>query len=224
MTALIKLLKVRCLCSLTVLQINEIGQQGLVTPYMGLALVPLTNILASYSSNEKQHETLWTSVVDLIQTSLTEDEGGKYILLHISLANGCCTGFWREEKLRKLVPTLIAQVEICPSLGAGDTKQALRACLGAMVSVMDDDSSLKKLNLELLMQTRSDDPQTRLFALQCSEHLWDRHGDKLVGFVSDVATFIAECAEDEHDEVAKAARALRRTIEKRCGSLDALMQ
>jgi U3 small nucleolar RNA-associated protein 10 len=106
----------------------------------------------------------------------------------------------------------------------GEAKQALKTCLGALVAVIDDDSSLKKLNLELLMQTRSDDAQVRLFALQCAEHLWDGHSDKLVGFIPDVVTFIAECAEDEHDEVAKAARALRKTIERRCGSLDVLMQ
>lgn len=104
------------------------------------------------------------------------------------------------------------------------TRQALKNCLGALITVMDDDSSLKKLNLELLMQTRSDDAQVRLFALQCAEHLWNDHSDKLSGFVPDVVTFIAESADDEHDEVAKAARGLRKTIEKRCGSLDVLMQ
>lgn len=122
------------------------------------------------------------------------------------------------------MPTFVAQVQVCPSLGMGETRQALKNCLGAMMAVVEDDALVKKLNLELFMQTRSEDSQIRMFALQCADHLWDGHGDKLAGCVSDVVTFIAECAEDEHDEVAKGARGLKRTIEKRCGSLNVLMQ
>jgi hypothetical protein len=50
-----------------------------MTPYMGLALAQLTNLLESYSFNGKQPETLWMSTVGLFQASFTEDEGGKYI-------------------------------------------------------------------------------------------------------------------------------------------------
>jgi len=74
------------------------------------------------------------------------------------------------------------------------------------------------------MQTRSEDPQVRLFTLECADAIWQNQGDKLTGFVTDVVTFIAECADDDHDEVAKAARTFKRTVEKRCGSLDMLMQ
>jgi U3 small nucleolar RNA-associated protein 10 len=122
------------------------------------------------------------------------------------------------------MPTFVAQVEVCPSFKLEEARQALKTCLSALVAAVDDDSLLKKLNLELLMQTRSDDAQVRLFALECAEHIWHRHGEKLSGFVSDVVTFIAECADDEHDEVAKVARGLKRTVESRCGSLDVLMQ
>jgi U3 small nucleolar RNA-associated protein 10 len=35
----------------------------------------------------------------------------------------------------------------------------------------------------------------------------------------DTTNFISECAEDDHDDVAKAARAFRRTVEAVSGSL-----
>jgi len=92
------------------------------------------------------------------------------------------------------------------------------------VTTTDDDSLLKGLNLAVLLQTRSDDAQVRIFALECAGNLWDRNGEKLMGFVSDCAVFIAESSDDEHDEVAKEARRLKKTIESRCGSLDVLMQ
>lgn len=122
------------------------------------------------------------------------------------------------------MPTLVAQVEVCPSFSLAEPRQALKTCMSSLVSTIEDTSLLKTLNLELLMQSRADDAQVRLFALACAEHIWDGHGEKLSGFVSDVVTFIAECADDEHDEVAKAARSLKRTVESRCGSLDMLMQ
>ena len=165
------------------------------------------------------------STVDLIEASLTNDEGGKHTLYNkfFQLMNGFAA-FWRVDKLRKLISTLITQVKVCPSLGLNETRATLKNCLGAIVAIVDDDTSLKNLNLELLMQTRSDDAQVRLYALQCAEHLWSEHSDKLSGIVSDVVTFIAESADDEHDQVAKAARGLKKIIEKRCGGLDVLMQ
>jgi U3 small nucleolar RNA-associated protein 10 len=121
--------------------------------------------------------------------------------------------------------SLVAQIDVCPSLEVADDARAiLKQCFSAIVAITDDDASLKRLNLQILMKTRSDAAQVRLFALQCANHLWETQGDKLVGFVTDIVTFIAESAEDDHDEVAKAARALKQTAEKRCGSLDMLMQ
>ena len=129
--------------------------------------------------------------------------------------NGFAT-FWRVDALRKLISTLIAQVEVCLSLGLNETRLALRSCLGVMVALVDDDSSLKKLNLELLMQTCLDNAQARLYTLQRAEHFWSEHSDKLSGIVSVVVTFIAESADDEHDQVAKVARGLKRIIENIC--------
>jgi U3 small nucleolar RNA-associated protein 10 len=39
----------------------------------------------------------------------------------------------------------------------------------------------------------------------------------------DTAAFIAECAEDDNDEVAKAARSLRRSVEAVAGSMEAVL-
>ncbi|KAF8515684.1 armadillo-type protein [Hysterangium stoloniferum] len=183
--------------------------KGLITPYMGVVLTPITDLLVSYRADFQQSGQLWLSVIELLKTSLVLDEGA----------------FWHDDKLSKLGASLVDQIDICPSLEvANDARMVLKQTFSALIAISDDDSSLKKLNLQILMKTRSDSAQVRLFALQCADHLWEVQGDKLVGFVTDIVTFIAESAEDEHDEVAKTARALKRTAEKRCGSLDMLMQ
>lgn len=45
----------------------------------------------------------------------------------------------------------------------------------------------------------------------------------LPGYANETATFIAECAEDDNDEVAKAARTLRRSVEAVAGSLSGIL-
>ena len=43
---------------------------------------------------------------------------------------------------------------------------------------------------------------------------------KLVGFVPETTTFIAECAEDEHDLVVEEARNLKNAVESVAGRID----
>lgn len=87
------------------------------------------------------------------------------------------------------------------------------------------------------MQTRSDDPRVRLLALRSCVEAWTVAGTLLsrmwmtlfvfecpinciiTAFVTDTITFIHECAEDEHDSVAKEARKLKRIIESISGPI-----
>lgn len=62
-----------------------------------------------------------------------------------------------------------------------EQRDLLKECLVALVEVINDPSSLKTVNLELLMHTRSEDSRVRIWALTCSEALWKTHGGKLIG-------------------------------------------
>lgn len=141
-----------------------------------------------------------------------------------ALLNTVMLAFWKLEKLNKLTPPLVKQIENYVNLfSKTDDTEALQTCLNNLVSVMDDELSLKKLHLDILMETRSEDPRVRLFTLQILVSLWESQGEKLTGFLTDIITFIVECAEDENDNVSKAARSLKREVEKRTGNLDALL-
>ena len=127
--------------------------------------------------------------------------------------------------LSSISTPLIQQVDICISHQFSSGKSLLKDTLATLVEGVNDDSLLKSINLNILMHTRSEEPQVRLFALTCSEALWATHGNKLLGeypknpykhsrnkdanlktitgFVAETATFIAECGEDENDMVVK---------------------
>lgn len=76
---------------------------------------------------------------------------------------------------------MIAQIPVCTRSNMSETKSALSDCLIAMAEVISDDALLKAMNLDILMHTRSEDARLRLYALTCSEALWQAHGGKLIG-------------------------------------------
>jgi U3 small nucleolar RNA-associated protein 10 len=123
--------------------------------------------------------------------------------------------------------------------------QVYQQCIVALSESVHDDE-LKRLNLAILMHTRSEDPRVKIAGLDCSRMLWEESeckmnlagkkiylqpaftGDafimSLLGYSLDTAAFIAECAEDSHDEVSKAARTLRRAVEAVGGSLESVLR
>ena len=75
---------------------------------------------------------------------------------------------------------LVAHPGACGA--AGD--EALEAALVALCEAAADDSDAlhKRLNMDVLMHTRSDDARVRIFALRCASALWLAHGSsKLLG-------------------------------------------
>lgn len=124
--------------------------------------------------------------------------------------------FWRADKLAKTFPRVVAQTPVAAELGE-DGEAALAAALSALCGTLTDDAQVKKLNLSLLMHTRDEEARVRLCALRVVAGLWTEHGDQLMGFTGETATFVAECAEDENDEVVRAARKLKEAAERATG-------
>jgi U3 small nucleolar RNA-associated protein 10 len=90
------------------------------------------------------------------------------------------TAFWRDDKLRSLASPLISQIPICVSQSE-TAKAVLTATLSNFGSIVNDENLLKSVNLEILMQTRSEDPRQRILALDCAQQLWTSNGSKLLG-------------------------------------------
>jgi U3 small nucleolar RNA-associated protein 10 len=130
--------------------------------------------------------------------------------------------FWKEDKLRIAASSLLPQVPACINLRTATGKVLLQEAYNALVECANDDQLLKSINLDVLMHTRSEDAGVRLLALTCSEALWTTHGGKLLGFAAETATFIAECSEDENENVVRASLKLRDAVENVAGSISGL--
>ena len=116
--------------------------------------------------------------------------------------------------------------------GEADRGSLLSAALCALAGAVSEDydergggsggALLKSFNLGILMQTRSEDAKQRIFSVQCATGLWKTNGIKLVGFVAETSTFIAELAEDDNDTVVKETRRLKKVVEDVGGPIDGL--
>ncbi|KAH8987299.1 hypothetical protein EDB92DRAFT_1876367 [Lactarius akahatsu] len=171
--------------------------KSLMTPYLSFLLAPFVELLQLPTDPARPFGPEQLSVVQALSKSMSVDEGA----------------FWRDDRLQQVMPVLVPLVAH-PSAANDD---ALSAALVALCDAATDDALLKRLNLDVLMHTRSDDARVRIFALRCASALWLAHGSKLIGFVSETATFIVECAEDEHDGVVSATHALKKAVEGATG-------
>lgn len=88
--------------------------------------------------------------------------------------------FWQDDKIKQVYAPLIAQVPVAAQQPE-ESKSLLQETLCAVVDNTTDDLLLKSINVDVLMHTRSEDVQVRLFALLCSKAIWHAHGGKLLG-------------------------------------------
>ena len=140
--------------------------------------------------------------------------------------------------MRQLVSVLVKQIPVCVQLHSSEGRGVLEGCLVAAMETVNDDALLKKMNIDILMHTRSEEASVRLLSLTCSTALWRTHGGKLLGrcllwdhvaasvsdffagLVAETATFITECAEDDNDSVVQEAHHLKDAVESVAGKID----
>jgi len=188
--------------------------KALVNPFVAIVLDPIMERLEAYSKQIKlvgykqvPHTEAWGAILTVLDRSFSADDGT----------------LWREEKLCQVLPHITAQIPIAAADMA--VSERLRQCLISFAEVCLSDDLLKRFQLAILMHTRAEETSIKLCALNTARSLWEDSSakDRLAGYAMDTATFIAECAEDDHDEVAKAARNLRRSVETVGGSLGAVL-
>ncbi|KAI0354312.1 hypothetical protein OH77DRAFT_530067 [Trametes cingulata] len=179
--------------------------KALMVPYMSFAWQSLTELLRGYSTPSAKDGQLWQALIGTLSKSMVADEDKV---------------FWRSDKLRQVVPLAAQQVSVAPGLGISGSKDALVDCLVSLLGVIDDDVLAKALNLDILMHSRSEDARIRFLSLTCAEQLWRAHGEKLLGFAAETATFVAEAAEDDNDLVVQEAHRLKAAVEAIGGSIE----
>ncbi|ORY34663.1 U3 small nucleolar RNA-associated protein 10 [Naematelia encephala] len=170
----------------------------LLSPYIGILIPHIEELLAAYAEGSISDEPLWTLIMSTLAKSFQVDDGA----------------YWTDALHLKLIPLLIRQ------LGVFSSSEPLALSLASMAGSTTSEPVLKSLNSGLCLATRSDDVQVRLAALQCLEEVWTAQPEELLPFVPEtVSEFLAELLDDENGQVEAAARKVLSSIEKVTGSL-----
>lgn len=178
----------------------------LLTPYMGVLLPLIDELLTAYSVSEVDNANLWALLLSVLGKSFDVDDGA----------------FWADSGLLKLLPSLIAQLSLEGDLAvlAASAESPIATALAALAASCTSETTLKKVNNAVCLATRADEPKARMASLRTLDAMWERHSDELIQFVPEtVAEFLAELLEDENAEVEGLARKVLARIEGVTGSL-----
>uniref|UniRef100_A0A182M7I8 HEAT repeat-containing protein 1 n=1 Tax=Anopheles culicifacies TaxID=139723 RepID=A0A182M7I8_9DIPT len=77
-------------------------------------------------------------------------------------------------------------------------------CLAQMAVAVMDDSLWRQLNYQVLMKTRNNDAQVRLFALEACTEIARKLGESYAPLLPETIPFLAELMEDDNEDVEKA--------------------
>lgn len=92
------------------------------------------------------------------------------------------TVFWRDDRLERIMPVLVKQIRIGPSMNLSDgDKRTLISCLSGFTHAVNSEELLKSTNLAILMETRSEESKVQLFALEGLTAVWKREGARTMG-------------------------------------------
>ena len=89
----------------------------------------------------------------------------------------------------------------------------LGECLTSMMERIGSDDAWKYAVNLILMKTRNEDPDVRLAAIRIMEKIVTQMQDKLLGLLSDIVPFAAECLEDQNELVTQSAKNVLHTFE-----------
>jgi U3 small nucleolar RNA-associated protein 10 len=188
--------------------------QHLLSPYIGILLPHIEELLPAYASGSIEDEALWTLLLEVLAKSYEVDDGGEQ-LNESHQADTNITAFWTDQHHLKMIPLLTAQLPLFPTAPT-PVSTAFASLAGSTTST----PVLKALNTSLCLATRSDESVVRMAALKCIDGVWEKQPDEMIQFVPEtVSEFLSELLEDENSDVENMARKVLARIEGLTGSL-----
>ncbi|KAG8835933.1 hypothetical protein FRC17_000018 [Serendipita sp. 399] len=176
------------------------NQKALITPYLAILITRAIEVLDLWSQAPMrfEHSELWKALLDIIEQSAHVDNGA----------------LWSDELAHSASAMLVRQMSIVAISHKQWMLTLLCSAMSSVASVITDPTLLKTLNLDILMQTRSEQTETRLLSLNCLEKLWTSNGRRLVGWRNEAMPFLHECAEDENEDVAAESRRIKLILDQ----------
>ncbi|XP_055640607.1 HEAT repeat-containing protein 1 homolog [Toxorhynchites rutilus septentrionalis] len=116
-----------------------------------------------------------------------------------------------------LMQPIVDQLENSLVLAEDDVRRLVVDCLSQLVVAVADDTLWRQLNHQVLLKTRNNDPEIRLFALEACTDIVRRIGENFAPLLPESIPFLAELMEDENQAVERAVKRTIREVEKVTG-------
>ncbi len=160
------------------------------------------------------------------EVDITSEEGHNYYeLLLLTVENVKLNftndnqAFIQNDTFEKLSEPL-ANLATLPTLGAKYLtfiEDSLKPTIYEAVDRINNDDMWKKINNELLMQTRNPSPILRLGTFKIVENLFNKMGERYLVLLNDTLPFLSEGMEDESPDVELTTRSIVQRIEQMTG-------
>lgn len=127
------------------------------------------------------------------------------------------TGFVNHSRFDVLLQPLVDQIENELVIKSSSMKTLLAKCLAQLGLATNDDTLWKQLNYQILMKTRNNSAEIRMFAMQACVELAQKFGEDYMPLLPETIPFLAELLEDETPEVEKHCQRTVQELEKIIG-------
>ena len=121
-----------------------------------------------------------------------------------------------NESFQIIVTPIIEQIEL-PKLDKQYIEKVLGPCLVSMIEKINSEEAWKFAFNLILTKARNEDSNVRLSAITIMGQIVNRMQDRLLESLSDIVPSVAECLEDENEEVVVTAKKLLQTFEQITG-------
>ncbi|XP_016987522.1 HEAT repeat-containing protein 1 homolog [Drosophila rhopaloa] len=124
----------------------------------------------------------------------------------------CNEDFINEHRFNAMMPPLVNQLENETVLGSEPLQQVLSNSI-AQLAVATNDVMWKQLNNQVLLKTRTSNPDVRILAFNSCVAIARKLGESYAPLLPETVPFIAELLEDEHQRVEKNTRSAVQELE-----------
>ncbi|XP_053690561.1 HEAT repeat-containing protein 1 homolog [Sabethes cyaneus] len=125
--------------------------------------------------------------------------------------------FINSIRFDTLLQPIVDQLENATVFEDEEVRRLVVDCLAQLAVAVADDTLWRQLNHQVLLKTRNNDSEVRLFALEACKQIALKIGENFAPLLPESIPFLAELLEDENETVEKAVKKTIREIEKVTG-------
>ncbi|CAO1368595.1 unnamed protein product [Diamesa hyperborea] len=125
--------------------------------------------------------------------------------------------FINAQRFELLMNPIVDQIDNQIVLESPELRKILTTCIAQFTVASSDDVLWKQLNYQVLLKTRADDPEVKMFGLNVCVEMAKKLGEDFEPLLPETIPFLAELLEDENYKVVDACQKAVQEMEKTLG-------